>query len=259
MGSNKRGGVWVLCVLLLFSGCTSHDTAPMVEPPVNTTVSVEGTPSTITHYSAPVPVEFHLKGVPMIPQHPLYPTGCESAAAVMALQWAGEAVTMAEFVDEYLLKDRKFYYEDGVRHGPDPWEVFAGDPRTTSSYGCMSPVIRQAMIRVLGGTERVKDVSGSSMTDLCEQYVAQGVPVMVWVSINMLEVYPADSWVTPRGDTHVWLANEHTMLLVGYDEEYYYFNDPYKGCEVRYLRALSESRYEALGKQALAVIRNPLS
>lgn len=29
------------------------------------------------------------------------------------------------------------------------------------------------------------------------------------------------------GETFCWTSNEHCMLLVGYDEEKYYFNDPY--------------------------------
>jgi len=43
------------------------------------------------------------------------------------------------------------------------------------------------------------------------------------------------------------------MLLVGYDETHYYFNDPWKGEEVSYPRQLSEQRYETMGRQALVV------
>lgn len=250
----------LVCVLLLgMTSCAGGVPQDKAEPPASfttepVTVTTTATTTRPTRPTVPAPAAFGLDGVPLIPQHPLYPTGCESAAAVMALQWAGEPVTMDEFVDKHLVKDTKFYYEDGVYYGPDPREVFAGDPRTTSSYGCMSPVIRRAMISALGGDERVEDASGLSMTALCEQYVAQGIPVVVWVSINMLNVYPAASWTTPAGETYTWPANEHCMLLIGYDEENYYFNDPYKGREVTYARSLSESRYDALGKQALAVI-----
>lgn len=246
----------LVCVLLLgMTSCAGGVPQDKAEPPASfTTESVTMTTAATTRYSVPAPAEFHLNGVPLIPQHPLYPTGCESAAAVMVLQWAGEPVTMAEFVERHLLKDTHFYYQNNVKCGPDPREVFAGDPRTTASYGCMSPVIKRAMTSVLGSGERVADAAGLSMAELCEQYVAKGIPVMVWVSINMLEVYPSDRWLTPSGEEFVWPANEHTMLLIGYDRDNYYFNDPYQGREVSFPRALCEARYESLGRQALAVI-----
>lgn len=248
---------WLLCAVLLLGGCTAGggagDVTDTTTAPTVTTTAPTTAPTT-ARPTVPAPAAFRLSNVPIIPQHPLYPTGCESAAAVMALQYAGEPITMADFIDKHLVKDTRFYYEGGVRYGPDPWEVFAGDPRTTSSYGCMSPVIKNAMVSYLKNDARVEDASGLSMQELCERYVAQGIPVVVWVSINMLNVFPTDTWITPDGDSFTWPGNEHCMLLIGYDEENYYFNDPYKGREVSYDRKRAESRYEALEKQALAVL-----
>ncbi|MFQ9415315.1 MAG: C39 family peptidase [Bifidobacterium pseudocatenulatum] len=31
-----------------------------------------------------------------------------------------------------------------------------------------------------------------------------------------------------RPRSYLWISNEHCMSLVGYDEENYYFNDPYE-------------------------------
>ncbi len=91
------------------------------------------------------------------------------------------------------------------------------------------------------------------MQELCQRYVAKGVPVCVWVSIGMLEIIPTDTWITPAGESYTWPGNEHCMLLVGYDKTHYYFNDPYRGRELSYPRALSEQRYETMGRQAIAV------
>ncbi len=45
------------------------------------------------------------------------------------------------------------------------------------------------------------------------------------------------------------------MVLVGYDEAYYYFNDPYGGNgTVAYGRELTQARYEALGQQAVVLL-----
>ena len=64
----------------------------------------------------------------------------------------------------------------------------------------------------------------------------------------------ADSGAAPEGGgTYTWLANEHCLVLMGYDNENYYFSDPYKGAVVKYKKALCQSRYQAFGQQALAI------
>ena len=44
------------------------------------------------------------------------------------------------------------------------------------------------------------------------------------------------------------------MLLVGYDEESYYFNDPYSGALVSFTKELTADRYAELGKQSLVIL-----
>ena len=76
---------------------------------------------------------------------------------------------------------------------------------------------------------------------------------MVWVTINMVETFTRAQWRLEDGTLYEWPANEHCMVLVGYDEDVYYFNDPYTGTRVAYKRILSEERYNALGQQALVI------
>ena len=246
-----------VAMLLLLCGCTADrkgaQTAKMTAPSVISTAATSA--ATTGHWASNTPYSaaMRLRVAPMA-QFPMFPTGCESVAAVMALRHAGEPVTVEDFVEYYLEKDTKFYWDKRVFYGPDPRLVFAGDPRTASSYGCMAPVIEQAMVRYLSSGERVENATGATMQELCQRYVAQGVPVCVWVSINMLEIIPTDTWITPTGEKYTWPGNEHCMLLVGYDETQYYFNDPWKGKEVSFPRELSEQRYDTMGRQALAVL-----
>ncbi len=193
-----------------------------------------------------------LPDVPLISQFPEFPAGCESTCAVMALQYAGEDITVAEFIDEYLQPNDDFYYKNGDLHGPDPFKEFAGDPRDTA-YGCMAPVIEQTLIRYFGSDERVSNLSGIDLDELCEQYVATGTPVLTWVTVGMKEIVEGDSWVLPDGETYTWPRGEHCMLLVGYTDSKYVFHDPYTGKVKRYEKSLVQSRYEDLGKQAIAV------
>ncbi len=198
---------------------------------------------------------FLLEDVPVIPQNPAYPTGCESVSAVMALQYAGEDITVDEFIDRCLpCDDSGLIKKDGRYYGADPYAVFVGDPRTRSSFGCMSPVIEQAIDTHFGTDTRTLDTGGKSLEMLCEQYVAKGIPVLTWVTIAMREVEYHTSWYLPSGERFTWPGNEHCMVLVGYDAEKYYFNDPYLGLRVAYDRTLAEDRYYALGCQSLVIV-----
>lgn len=232
------------------SGDSAHDS-------ITTTKATTTTTRVQLHsFAAPTRGEngrVMIQGVPLIAQRPNFPTGCESASAVMAMQFAGASITMDAFVDEYLEKSSQFYYQDNVKYGPDPNKVFLGSPRSDSAYGCFAPVIRDAINRYYGNTAHVTDATGSSLEELCSRYIDQGIPVLTWVSIRMIAPYYSDSWVLPDGSTFQWPANEHCAVLVGYDNEKYYFNDPWTGAVGGYSRALSESRYAFMGKQALVV------
>lgn len=196
---------------------------------------------------------YRINNVPILAQRPEYPTGCEAVATVMALKYAGYNTSVANFIDNYLEKSSTFTYENGIKYGPDPNEYFIGNPRTSGSYGCFSPVIKKALQKYLKSDNAVIDASGSEMEELCRKYVANNKPVIVWVTISMIDTYSSTKWTLENGDTFYWPANEHCMLLIGYDDTYYYFNDPYKGKEVKYTKQLAEKRYSQLKKQALVI------
>jgi uncharacterized protein YvpB len=44
------------------------------------------------------------------------------------------------------------------------------------------------------------------------------------------------------------------MVLVGYDDYYYYIHDPQRGAFTPYKRSDVDKRYEEMGRQAVAVI-----
>ena len=83
----------------------------------------------------------------------------------------------------------------------------------------------------------------------------RGMPVILWACINMREPITGPQWkLKDSGEVFTWISNEHCMLLVGYDEEGYYFNDPYENNGViRYPKEIVEDRYKAQHMQAVAV------
>ena len=95
-----------------------------------------------------------------------------------------------------------------------------------------------------------------SLPDICSLYIDYGTPVMIWATINMAPsfVLPENSWyVNDTDEVFSWISNEHCLVLVGYDENFYYFNDPLRDDIAAYGRALAEQRYAELGCQALCI------
>lgn len=83
------------------------------------------------------------------------------------------------------------------------------------------------------------------------------MPVIYWACINMRDPIVGPQWkLLDTGETFTWISNEHCMLLVGYDEDSYYFNDPYEnnGC-IRYPKTVVEDRHKAQHMQAVGVVR----
>lgn len=196
---------------------------------------------------------------PYIDQSGAYPTGCESVSAVMLLQFLGVDITVDEFIEKYLEK-QDFEKRDGEMFGPDPRKYFCGSPYDEDSFGCYAPVIAGAMKRVLGGTYTVKDESGTDTAELIRRYIDKGMPVVYWACINMREPVIGPQWkLMDTGQIFTWVSNEHCMLLVGYDGEGYYFNDPYNNNGlIHYPKEVVEERHRAQHMQAVGVLSRSL-
>ncbi len=183
-------------------------------------------------------------------------TGCESVTAVMLLQYLGCDISIYDFIDNYLEKE-PFTERDGVMYGPSPYEKFAGDPYDREAMGCYAPVIQKAMQRVLGDGFRVLDETGSDIGYLLRSYIDRDMPVALWATIDLRDIIVGPCWtLSDSGESFTWLSNEHCMLLVGYDDEHYIFNDPWNNNGiVAYDRATVEDRYIKQHRQAVTVVR----
>ena len=83
------------------------------------------------------------------------------------------------------------------------------------------------------------------------------MPVVFWACIKMREPITGPQWkLYGSGETFTWISNEHCMLLVGYDEDGYYFNDPYENNGVvLYPRDITKQRHDAQYNMAVGVKR----
>lgn len=190
------------------------------------------------------------------------PTGCEAVSAVTALNYLGVNISPKKFIDRFLEKE-PFYYAGNDLYGANPEEKFAGDPYDRFSLGCFPPVIADAIQRMKEcGYKRSADINtkildGKSLEEICKEYVIHNAPVLVWITIDMIEPGKGTSYYFADGTRYTWKSNEHCMVLCGYDEDYYYFKDSLsEGETVKYEKELVELRYEQMGSRALAVFQS---
>ncbi|MGN1315049.1 MAG: C39 family peptidase [Lachnospiraceae bacterium] len=194
--------------------------------------------------------------VPYINQSEKYPTGCESVSTVMLLQFLGYDISVEEFIAKYLKKG-DFISREGKIYGPDPNQVFCGSPYDKDSFGCYAPVIVNALKDAIGESYEVMNETGTAMEELIAKYINQDMPVIFWACINMREPVIGPSWLlTESGEGFTWISNEHCLLLVGYDEENYYFNDPHenRGC-IPYPKDIVEERHRAQYEMAVGIVK----
>ena len=185
-----------------------------------------------------------------------FPTGCESVSATILLRQAGYNTSVATFVDSALEKGN-LYTKNGVLYGPDPNKVFVGDPRSSNSFGCFAPVITNALNKLLKNGDQAKTILNTPISKLITDYIDKGTPIAIWATIRMMVPDNGRQWVIPEtGKTYTWKRHEHCLILVGYDDQYYYFNDPYQSGGLKaYARSVVEARYAAMGSQAVVIER----
>ncbi len=194
---------------------------------------------------------------PYIDQTKAYPTGCESVSAVMLLHYLGLPLTVDEFIGRYLHME-PMLRRDGKLYGPNPYECFAGSPYDADAFGCYPPVVIDALNRVFLDAKLPKkavDLTGMPMGEMISCFVDREMPVLFWASIDLKETVAGPDWHLPDGALFSWISNEHCMLLTGYDDASYYFNDPWHnhGC-IAYPKPLVEQRHKEQREMAAAVI-----
>ena len=180
------------------------------------------------------------------------PNGCESISAVMALQYMGVSVTPDQFVADYL--DMGNAPSGGI--GSDPNMVFVGDPRSSEGWGCYAPVIISALNKLSEQYSfRVDNISGQSLESLCSTYIDNGIPVLIWATVDMTDHFEYRYWTTLDGSAVEYNNKLHCLLLVGYDENSYYFNDPMRKERNGFSKSRVQEAYSLLGKQAVVITK----
>ena len=204
-----------------------------------------------------------LINVPQISQVGKFPTGCESVSAVMVLNFYGCNISVKEFIDKHLVKKR-------ISDHPDPNSAFVGSPYDTHSYGCFAPCIAKAMNKVLKEAH-AEVIRGKSLKALSEEYIRNGTPVLIWVTMGMRKTRPTTTWTIGytdenaryrKGEKFTWPGNEHCVVLIGFNDKDYFVNDPLQALgkvKGAYEKNLLEERFREQGSQAVVVKKEKIS
>lgn len=197
----------------------------------------------------------HIINVPYISQEGLASTGCELVSAAMVLNYYGCSVSVDDVI-ERTPTSSLVQTQNGLV-GDDPSDYFIGDPYSANGFGCYAPVIVSDMNYFLkkNGTKKAVNLTGTDIDTLISDYVKKNNPVLIWATSNMKEPSKGKSWVIKgTGKTFQWILGEHCLVLIGCDNNNYYFNDPYgSNGVILFDKDLVVKRYISLGKQAVAV------
>lgn len=210
----------------------------------------------------PVPTKHMISGVPVIAQEDLN-SGCETYACTMLLQSLGFDITPDVFAEKYLICSPITYPDWITRYGPDMNSAFAGT--VYNGYGIYAPAMAKSMNKYLKAQKSgltATALKGIPLSDLCHVYIDKDIPVMVWATVEMGEPYEKATWivdyvdenaVTKKGDTFSWYQGEHCLVLIGYDEDEYFFSDSCAGAVSHFDKELCEKRYDQLFTQGIVV------
>lgn len=202
----------------------------------------------------PAPVEKPLSVLlkaPAIHQHPELPAGCEITSLAMMLGHAGFTKTKLELYEEMPKDPTPIQWDNNgnIKYWGNPNAGYVGDatPRAKGFaifHEGLFPLLKSYIPSAI-------DLTRQSF-DKYEEQLAKGIPVLVWTTIDFKVPQKWVVWDSPLGQVKTTFK-EHAVLLVGYDEEYVYVNDPATGQEARQLKKNEFiATWVALGKQGLS-------
>ena len=188
-----------------------------------------------------------INNFPTYSQFPNYPNGCETIALYLMLKYYGVNVSPATLVNN-LAKGDGPYWENDKLYGGNPEVEFVGDPRDKHGYGCYQrPIINLASKYKSG----MVDYTGHSLNQVLE-LVRSGKPVQVWVSINLKNTSVCATWYNKASGKNInWICNLHSVVIVGFNDNYVYVSDPYTRSIEKYKRTQFHKMYNLFGKRAL--------
>lgn len=188
----------------------------------------------------------YINGVISVNQHPNYPTGCESVALYILLRYYNVNVSIDDIISS-IPKGELPHLTDGKFYGANPEKEFVGNPLTDYSYGIFNNPIKDVANMFKSGASTKTGMDFNEVLKLIDE----DRPVIVWATINMIPSYISSKWTDEDGNLIEWKANEHALVVIGYNEDNIIVSDPYTGSIRYYEKDVFIDRYNYLGKRAV--------
>lgn len=180
-------------------------------------------------------------------QFPEYPTGCESIALKILLEYNGIYTSGDEIINR-LKKGQLPYKIEDEMYGGNPEIEFIGDPRNDYSYGVYNTPIAEVANTFKANIQNREGMELEEVLNL----INENRPVMVWTTINNLPSRISTIWIyRPTGEKIYWKENEHAVVIIGYNEAQVIVSDPYTGRITRYNKNTFRENYNYMGKRAV--------
>ncbi|MGN1432686.1 MAG: C39 family peptidase [Ruminococcus sp.] len=201
-----------------------------------------------------VPLSSEISDFPYTLQTPELPTGCEITSLTMVLNYYGYSVDKTTMATVYLptVPADMYYDEFGIMHGEDLNDYFIGDPESAYGYVCGTNAIVTAANDYLSDANSsltAKDITGYS-PDKLYGLVSLDIPIVVWITIDMMERSETYGWYTDNGSYVEWSQSDHCGVLVGYTDDTVIIADPLNG-RTEYSKSDFESVYISRGCQGV--------
>lgn len=198
--------------------------------------------------------EIQLENIKIIPQRPELPRGCEVTSLAILLDYyleeSPDKMTLASKIKK---STQAYRIENGFVQFSNMHEEFAGSMDNLNQEGLgvyIEPVIDLADQYL---PNQIVNISGSSFKQVLT-FVSMNRPVLVIIP-NRYEAVPDYSievWNTPSGYIEV-SYQEHSVVIMGFDESYVYYSDPSKGIIDKKPKNSFEEAWMSMGAQAMMV------
>jgi uncharacterized protein YvpB len=193
-----------------------------------------------------------------ISQLPELISGCEVTSLTMLLDFAGKKVNklnlahLIEYDPTPKVTDKYNQYQILTWGNPD--KGFVGKMNgTDTGYGVYHKPLFRLLNKIL--PDQGVDLTGQSFAKML-QSVSDGIPVIAWTTTDFSPSDIWEDWNSPTGKIHATFK-EHAVLVIGYDQNSIYVNDPLDGTAGKQVdRKKFEATWNQMGRQAITLKEN---
>ena len=196
--------------------------------------------------------------VPLIAQNPELPNGCEVTSLTMLLQYLGYDIDHETLAFDYMPQGEVVWTDEEVLV-PNPETTYVGNPADFSGFYILVPGLVETANAYL--RERDTGVRGINLTgidrDGISKFLAQGMPVVTWVTMGYDDVDYLEDVIWTIGDTGEMInpyGNLHCVLVIGYDSENVIVNNPLEDTIEQVPWDEFMHSFDELGDRAMTVV-----